>query len=144
MDDHSKKARQTNGYVPQPTIADLCSAFPALDQHSIEDMIQSVGLLTTADLMGVFLDELDKRLDATMGAVKAGNISAVITNAHSLKGSASTFGAYEVQQAARAVEMSARSNALALDLPMERLSASRDRAKKALSQLRCKLVSLNR
>jgi HPt (histidine-containing phosphotransfer) domain-containing protein len=58
------------------------------------------------------LDDYPRALEKIRGAVAAGDASGVEHNAHSLKGSVSTFGATEVFESALALEKQGRSGDL--------------------------------
>src|SRR5580700_12210479 len=61
------------------------------------------------EVVGLFLDDYPRALEKIRNAVAANDASGVEHNAHSLKGSVSTFGAKDVFEAALALEKLGRS-----------------------------------
>ena len=64
------------------------------------------------EVVGLFLDDYPRAIEKIRGAVAANDASGVEHNAHSLKGSVSTFGATEVFESALALEKQGRSGNL--------------------------------
>jgi len=60
------------------------------------------------EVVGLFLDDYPRALDKIRNALAANDASGVEHNAHSLKGSVSTFGAKDVFEAALALEKMGR------------------------------------
>jgi len=65
------------------------------------------------EVAGLFLDDYPRALEKIRNAVAANDASGVEHNAHSLKGSVSTFGAQEVFESALALEKQGRGGNLA-------------------------------
>jgi HPt (histidine-containing phosphotransfer) domain-containing protein len=65
------------------------------------------------EVVGLFLDDYPRALEKIRSAVAANDPSGVEHNAHSLKGSVSTFGATDVFESALALEKQGRSGNLA-------------------------------
>ena len=88
------------------------------------------------EVVGLFLDDYPRALEKIRSAVAANDASGVEHNAHSLKGSVSTFGAKDVFESALALEKQGRSGNLsgALD--------SLSNLEKALQALRPELEAL--
>lgn len=64
------------------------------------------------ELVGIFLDDSPKRLDALRAAMTAADVQQLEQIAHSLKGSASILGAGRLRDAAQALEEGAHDGAL--------------------------------
>ena len=64
------------------------------------------------EVVGLFLDDYPRTLEKIRSAVAANDASGVEHNAHSLKGSVSTFGAKDVFESALALEKQGRSGNL--------------------------------
>jgi two-component system, sensor histidine kinase and response regulator len=64
------------------------------------------------EVVGLFLEDYPRALEKIRNALAANDASGVEHNAHSLKGSVSTFGAKEVFEAALALEKLGRSGNL--------------------------------
>jgi len=88
------------------------------------------------EVAGLFLDDYPRALEKIRNAVAANDASGVEHNAHSLKGSVSTFGAKDVFESALALEKLGRSGKLS-DAP-DALRALEN----ALQQLRPNLQAL--
>jgi two-component system, sensor histidine kinase and response regulator len=82
------------------------------------------------EIAGLFLQEYPELLDSMRQALAAGDATRLERAAHSLKGSASNFGAYACVEAALELERRARS----LDL---------DRAPETLATLELRLAALH-
>lgn len=69
---------------------------PAVDETVIEQLASITdgqGLSVLSELLNAFLQAVPARLDALRDAVTDGDLTAVATQAHSLTGSAASFGA---------------------------------------------------
>jgi len=64
------------------------------------------------EVVGLFLDDYPRTLEKIRSAVAANDASGVEHNAHTLKGSVSTFGAKDVFESALALEKQGRSGNL--------------------------------
>ena len=84
-------------------VFDLGSALSRLDGD--RDLLQ--------DVAGMFLAESPAMLEKVRAAVAAGDARALLTSAHALKGSASTFSAHPLVEAALALEQMGRKGDLA-------------------------------
>lgn len=63
-------------------------------------------------LVGIFLQETPKLLDAVREGIAAGNIESVHRNAHSIKSSSASLGALGLSELARSLETLARGGSL--------------------------------
>jgi len=116
-------------------------------QHSVEEQLcrldESVALSRVGgdvellhEVIGLFLDDYPHSLEAIRDAVVRGDQTSLERNAHSLKGSVSTFGAQEVFEAAFALEKQGRSGDLSA------APAGLERLERALGHLRPELEAL--
>jgi HPt (histidine-containing phosphotransfer) domain-containing protein len=98
---------------------------PILDQAVIDELRDSVGgdQEFIADLVATYLAEGPDHLAAVAAGVAAGDASAVIRPAHTLKSSSASLGALRLSQIAREIEFAGRNDETAA-LP-EQLEAAR-------------------
>jgi len=76
----------------------------ALDREALEQLRESVGPEELSRLLERFAGETRKRLLRIAEALRLEDLEALEEEAHTLKGSAATFGAAELGQRAAAVE----------------------------------------
>ncbi len=91
------------GLDPRPRIAP-----PLLSRRIIRQLEEDVGAELLPEILRTFLIETDRRMKRLVGRVDAGDARAVGDEAHTLKGSAGTFGALALCQTAFELEQAGR------------------------------------
>ena len=79
-----------------------------LNEETIRRFIRTVGLESARELIDLFLEEARRRVDRMAGHVGAGNLTALEMEAHSLKGSAETYGVPSLGDMASEMESACR------------------------------------
>ncbi len=79
-----------------------------LDGEVLRQLERDTNSTIIQDLIGTFVAELAERLQRITAAVRVGDMSAMLHEAHALKSSSGTFGALQLQAQARAIEMACR------------------------------------
>ncbi|MFN0044098.1 MAG: response regulator [Alphaproteobacteria bacterium] len=79
-----------------------------LDGEVLRQLERDTNSVIIQDLIGTFVAELAERLQRITAAVRVGDMSAMLREAHALKSSSGTFGALQLQAQARAIEMACR------------------------------------
>lgn len=112
--------------------ADCSGADEVLEQARLSLLCEELGLEDTAEMAALFLEDLPKRCRACEVALTDGAIAVLQREAHSLKGSSSSFGLVELETIARDLELSAETNRIDRH-SLELLITAADRARCALS-----------
>lgn len=76
-----------------------------LDLAALEDLVTDTGLEMAQRLLRVFLDDAAQQVERALVAAEGSDHTAIGNIAHSLKSSAATFGAPQLAQAARELEL---------------------------------------
>lgn len=113
----------------------LCDQDKALDGDSLLELVQNVGPETSALLINAFLDELNSRYDLIIQAQVETDRKTMVNEAHSLKGAAGTFGAIEVEAAARALEKAGKAKDAALAIFIDGLDLAKTEAHESFAPL---------
>ena len=80
-----------------------------LNKETIRRFIRAVGSESARELIDLFLDEARRRLDRMAGHIGSGDLPALELEAHSLLGSAETYGIQSLGDKARELESACRS-----------------------------------
>jgi len=116
----------------QPSLITVCpGADEVLEQTRLSLLCEELGLADTAEMAALFLEDLPERCRACESALTDGTIAVLQREAHSLKGSSSSFGLVELETIARNLEMTAETNRIDRS-SVELLIAAADRARCAL------------
>ena len=107
-----------------------------LDERTVTALERDLSAELMPGVVATFLEEAADRIEAIAGAVAAGDAIAAGEQGHALKGSAATFGALALRDAAYAVERAGRSGAL--DGVDRELPALRRRGEAAIAALRAR------
>lgn len=86
---------------------------PLLDRASLSQLEEDVGAELVPDILGTFVVESERRMVLLEACVEAADSVGVADQAHALKGSAGTFGAMAMRQAAHDLEQAGRVGDLA-------------------------------
>jgi HPt (histidine-containing phosphotransfer) domain-containing protein len=105
---------------------------PVIDRAVLRELQANAGTEFVAELIDTFLEEAPGMLAALRRAQAAGDADAFRRAAHSLKSNGLTFGAIELADAARALELGGIGSTAAIDA----LAADHARAAAALKELR--------
>lgn len=81
---------------------------PLLNRRTIGQLEEDVGTDLLPDILRSFLTDTKRRLGLLAARMKAGDAAGVANEAHSLKGSASTFGATALRRTAFEIEQAGR------------------------------------
>ena len=98
-----------------------------LDTRVLADMSSHTGPAVAADLVAFFIAESRNLVDAAVRCAEARDYDAVRRSAHSIKSSAGQFGAFDLQEAADALERAAQGSSERVDplvAEMRRVSAA--------------------
>jgi len=105
---------------------------PLLDPSVFDDLSEAMGADFAAELVTTFLDDAPNMLAALRDAAASGDADAFRRAAHSIKSNADVFGASALAARARAMEMTALSDATP---PIPQLEATYDATATALRAL---------
>lgn len=83
-----------------------------IDRATFEELRQMSGPDFINELIDAFLDDAPRMISAMEAALAARDVESFRRNAHSLKSNANTFGAVELGELAKELEMMARANNL--------------------------------
>ena len=87
-----------------------CATVPAIDMRSIKQLAEGdeMGVQFIADIIDVFLADLNKRVSAIGSHMSRGDRGAVAATAHAIKGSCSHFGAVSLIELSSELEHRAK------------------------------------
>lgn len=87
---------------------------PAVDRAALDALLEMSGgdRAFLADLVDTFISDGHEILDALAEAADAGRSEDLVRPAHTLKGNATSFGATELAERSRVLEMDARSGSV--------------------------------
>jgi len=108
----SAVAAPANGFSANGEAASITSADnlgEACDRATLDEL-QAEGDTLLPELVGIFQRELTKALDELAGALEGHDCAAAARIAHTLKGSAGTFGATHMHEMAAKIDQAARAN----------------------------------
>jgi two-component system, sensor histidine kinase and response regulator len=117
--------RAPNVSAPHDGIAETL-----LSEETLTDLNDNLGMELVPRMIQGFLGELERRIDRLLDAIQAQNLVEASADAHSLKGSAGTFGAAALQEGARRLELACRAQDMTtvqVLLPMLIATAQRTR-----------------
>lgn len=86
---------------------------PVIDKSTFDDLKQMSGAEFLNELIDTFLDDAPKLLEEMKTALETGNADSFRRAAHSLKSNAATFGAGQLADLAKQMELLGRENRLA-------------------------------
>jgi CheY-like chemotaxis protein/HPt (histidine-containing phosphotransfer) domain-containing protein len=101
-----------------------------LSESTLAELNDNLGVELVPRMIQGFLGELERRIDRLHDAIQAQNLVDASADAHSLKGSAGTFGAAALQECARRLELACRAQDMTTVqdlLPMVIATAQRTR-----------------
>jgi HPt (histidine-containing phosphotransfer) domain-containing protein len=103
-------AVSSHGYAPEAeaVAGELVTDFGEACDRATLDELRSEGDGLLADLVALFQTELTKQLGELIRALAAGDCPVVARIAHTLKGTAGTFGAERMQAMAARLDQAAR------------------------------------
>jgi HPt (histidine-containing phosphotransfer) domain-containing protein len=89
-----------------PSVNQQKSSVPAIDMRSITELAEGeeLGDAFVAELIFVFLGDLDERVRAIGLQCRTGDCAGIKATAHAIKGSCSHFGATRLMELSREVE----------------------------------------
>lgn len=85
---------------------------PVVDAETIDRLRDSIGEEFLGELVGTFLDDAPRQLEALRSAVERGDAEVARRAAHTLKGNGATFGANAFSELCRGLEERAKSGDL--------------------------------
>jgi HPt (histidine-containing phosphotransfer) domain-containing protein len=108
--DNDRACASTLGYAPKAEAAsnEPASGFGEVCDQTILDELRSEADNLLADLVRIFQTELTKALEELTRALAAHDCPAVARIAHTLKGTAGTFGAKRMHAMAARIDQAAR------------------------------------
>ena len=108
-----------------------------VDQSVFEDLKQMVGEDFIGELLDTFLEDAPQLIAALGKAFESGDADAFRRSAHSLKSNAASFGAKELSEQAKALELLGREGRLDhVADQLKALSAAYEKVEQALKKLR--------
>ena len=112
-----------------------------LDRTVLEKLKKEISAEALPTILGIYLDELEKRTEMIQQHHLAGDIAALGGEAHALKSSSASFGALPLAETARELELAAReSNQQHIDLHIKSLQPL---AQQSIQAINAYLADLN-
>ena len=112
-----------------------------LDRTVLEKLKKEISAKSLPAILGIYLDEVAKRIELIQQYHSTGDIAALGGEAHALKSSSASFGALSLAETARELELAAReSNRKGVDLQMENLQSL---AERSIAAINAYLADLN-
>jgi histidine phosphotransfer protein HptB len=109
---------------------------PAIDKTTFEELKQISGTDFINELIDAFLEDAPHMIQNMQTAATTGDVESFRRNAHSLKSNAYTFGATELGQLAKELEVMGRENNLDIGNRLEILNEALGKAVEELGGLR--------
>jgi len=109
---------------------------PEIDKATFEELKQMSGEDFINELIDAFLDDAPNMLANMKSALEAKDVESFRRNAHSLKSNANTFGAPELGELAKELELMAKENDLEIGNRLEVLNEAYDRVAEELKGMR--------
>lgn len=89
-------------------MAEAQSPLDAIDRAVLAQLISDLDTETAHTLVNAFVDELEGRISTIEAALASGNLAVLAFQAHAIKSTTGTYGAYQLVPASLAVEEACR------------------------------------